>query len=140
RDRRLQEVQQIPAQDPVDADVGLREPLGEKAGQIAALALAAAPVDVGAKISSLALSVVPVDVGVEILDENLAPELLAEVRDVGPDDGAKVEQHGIRTARPRREELPHRLRGVHGSGTGGLRSILWPTPFRIPARAADPAE
>ena len=53
---------------------------------------------------------VPVDLGGEILDEQLAAELLAEERDVGADDRAEVDEHRRLVVRERGEELRQRLR------------------------------
>ena len=86
----------------------------------------------------VAVAVVPVDVGVEILDEDLAPELLAEERDVGPDDGAKVEQHGIGAAGERRQELPERLGGILRARTARARRSATAGRFRV-AGACRPA-
>jgi hypothetical protein len=60
--RRIEEVQQVPAENAVDTAVGLRESLAEERGQLPRRSRA----------------VVPIDVGEEILDEDLAAELLAE--------------------------------------------------------------
>src|SRR5262245_8323689 len=65
RGGRLEEVEDIPAEHAVDARVLLHEALHERFGERVARAVAR----------------VPVDFGREILDEQLAPELLAEERD-----------------------------------------------------------
>src|SRR5207342_2029228 len=57
---------------------GLRQPSAQKFGQRVQLVLAD----------------MPVEVGVDVLDENLAPQLLAEEADVPADDRTEVEQNG----------------------------------------------
>ena len=40
-----------------------------------------------------AVADVPIEIGEDVLDENLAAELLAEEADVAADDRAEIEQH-----------------------------------------------
>ena len=52
---------------------------------------------------------VAIEIGEQILDEDLAAELLAEEADVGADDGPQIEEHGRLAAREARQELAERL-------------------------------
>ena len=74
----------------------------------------------------------PVEIREHVLDEDLAAELLAEVRDVRPDHGAEIEERGRRAGLERGDELLQRLRGHHdiglGQGWGGLRLLLSRAP------------
>jgi hypothetical protein len=64
---------------------------------------------------------VPIDVGENILDEDLAPELLAEKADVAADDRTEVEQHGRFLRRQRRQEFLEGLGREDGIVSGGRR-------------------
>ena len=76
--RRLrQEIEDVPAQDAVDAAVRVPEAGVERRASVVERA--------GARM--------PVEVGEQVLDEQLAAELLAEERDVGADDRAEVDEH-----------------------------------------------
>ena len=89
RGRRLEEVEDVPAQHAVDAAVGLREALRQRRRQ---------PV---ARVGPRVL----VDLGGEVLDVQLAAEMLAEERDVGADHRAEVDQHRRLVVRERADEL-----------------------------------
>src|SRR4051794_19719375 len=76
--RRLVEiVDQIPAQHAVNRAGRLRKSSFEEVRQ---------PLE-------FPLANMPIEIGKNILDENLAPELLAEKTDVAADDRAQIEQH-----------------------------------------------
>jgi hypothetical protein len=57
---------------------------------------------------------VAIDVGEDVLDENLAAELLAEKADVAANDRSEVEQRRRFARGQRREKLPQRLGGENG--------------------------
>ena len=69
-------VEDVPAQDAVDAPVLVAEALVDRAG----------------KVVQRARARVPIVVGKQILDEQLAPELLAEKRDVGADHRTEIDR------------------------------------------------
>ena len=73
----------------------------------------------------------PVEVREEVLDEDLAAELLAEELDVGADDRPEVEQRRAPGAAQRREELPQRLGGHRRP-----RARPGPEPARLGSSAA----
>jgi hypothetical protein len=52
---------------------------------------------------------VAIHIGEDVLDEDLAPELLAEKADIAPDHGTEVEQHRRRARRQQRQELAQRF-------------------------------
>ncbi len=93
-------VEGVPAQNPVDAGVGLREALLEKRREI----------------GDTALSCVAIDVTKQVLDEDLASELLAEEGNVRPYDRTQIEQDRLSVRLQAGEELRERFRGVHGRG------------------------
>src|SRR5438270_88709 len=98
RRRRLVEiVDQIPAENAVDGVRDLRESLLQK----------------GRQLFELAAAHVAIDVGKDVLDENLAAELLAKKADVAPDDRAQIEQDGRIVGRKARQELAESLRREH---------------------------
>ena len=59
---------------------------------------------------------VPIEVGEDVLDENLAAELLAEEADVAADDRTEIEQDGQLARRQRCQEL--------AEGFGGENRIV----------------
>jgi hypothetical protein len=75
-------VDQIPAEDAVDRRIGLREPLREERR----------------KRLDFPLAYMAIEIRVDVLYENLAAKLLAEVRDVAADDRSQIQQDR-RTAR-----------------------------------------
>ena len=68
------------------------------------------------------IELVTIDVGVEILDEQLAPETLAEEFDVASDHGAEVEEYRRRVRRESGQELGEGFGGQNGS-IGAARGI-----------------
>src|SRR6266571_5341822 len=97
---RIEEIEDVPAQDPVDAGVGLREALRERLGERVLRA--------GADLT--------IDLAGEILDEQLAAEVLAEEGDVGADDRTKIDEYRRLVVRERADELGERLGGNDGVG------------------------
>ena len=90
----VEEVEVVPAQKPIDALVGMAEPVGEEARQ---------------RLRGFGANVA-IDVGAQILDEQLAAEALAEKSHVRADDRTEVHQHWRFRLRQRREKLRQRLR------------------------------
>ena len=98
-------------------DAGLlREPLPQKSRR---------------SCSSLAVADVPIEIGEDVLDEDLAAELLAEEADVAADDGPEIEEHRRLARREGRQELAERLGGENsgsasdaGCRVGGSDSLL----------------
>src|SRR6185436_4615420 len=96
--RRLVEIiEDVPAQDAVDARVGLRESLLEEGGQI----------------GDVPIAHVPIDVLRQVLDEDLAAKLLAEEVDVGPDDRTQIDQDRLFARVQAGKKLPERLRRIN---------------------------
>ena len=68
-----------------------------------------------------------IDILEEVLDQNLAAQLLAEERDVGADDRTEVEQQRLRFRAQAREKLGERLGGMDGrvgAAVSGVRLVL----------------
>ncbi len=107
----IEVIENVPAQNSIDAFLVLREALTEKRG----------------KLLELPFRDVPIDVLEEILDDDLAAELLAEERDIGADDRAKIEQQRLRSRVETREKLGERLGGMSGrvgAAVSGVRLVL----------------
>src|SRR5207247_912646 len=85
----IEVVDEVPAQDAVDGPVGLREPRLQEFG----------------KRVELPVADVSIEIREDVLDENLAPELLAKERDVAADDRAEIEQDGQFARRETRQEF-----------------------------------
>src|SRR5438874_1435666 len=86
-------VDNVPAQNAVHPAIGLRE----------------APLEKGRQRLKRALARVPVEVGENVLDEDLAAQLLAEEADVAADDRAEIEEDRRFARGQRRQELAERL-------------------------------
>ena len=108
--RPIDVVEDVPAENAVDAPLLLREARLEERGQLL----------------ELALRDVAIDVLEEILDQDLAAKLLAEERDVGADDGAEIEEQRLRPRVQAGEKLGERLGRVRGriAAVSGVRLVL----------------
>jgi hypothetical protein len=93
RGRPIEVVDEVPAQDAVDRRGLLREAVPQRLGE----AFGRPGADVA------------VQIGEQILDEDLAAELLAEEADVGADDGPQVEEHRRLAPREAGQALAERL-------------------------------
>ena len=104
---RLEEIEKIPAQNPVDASGLVLEPPLEEFRE-----------------RRLGAARVPVEIGEEILEDDLAPETLAEEGDVRADNRSQIHQDRTLARDQSRQEFPKRLRGKHlpFAGEGGGRS------------------
>src|SRR3954465_4035001 len=91
-------VDEIPAENPVDGRFFLWKPLFEKGGEFVELAAAN----------------MAIEVREDILDENLAAELLAKETDVAADDRPEIEQDGRLLRGERGQKLPKGFRGKDG--------------------------
>jgi hypothetical protein len=101
----IEVVEDIPAQDPVDAGRFLRKPFLQE----------------GRKLFDEFVGLA-IDVLVQILDDELAANLLAEKTEVGPDDRTEVENDGLRPAAQTGDETRERLGRLDRSlGGAGLR-------------------
>ena len=91
-------VEQVPAQDAVDAAGLLREALRQERGELL----------------EHAFTDVAIDVLRQILDDDLAAELLAEETDVGADDRTEIEQHRLRARAQAGDETRQHLGRMDG--------------------------
>ena len=66
------------------------------------------------ELVELAFANVTIDVLRQILDDDLAAELLAEEAHVGADDRTEIEEHRLRARAQARDEARQHLRRVHG--------------------------
>ncbi len=102
----VQIIEDIPAQDPVDAVGLVRKSFRQGRRQLV----------------ELAFTDVSIDVLAQVLDDDLAAELLAEEADVGADDRAEIEQHRLRArtqaANEARQDLRRMYRGIRCTGIG----------------------
>jgi hypothetical protein len=57
---------------------------------------------------------VAIEIREDVLDENLAPELLAEEADIAADDRAEIEQHGRLARREAGQEFPEGFGAENG--------------------------
>ena len=112
----LQVIEDVPAENAVDGSCLLRK----------------ARVEEGREIFDLRLVQVPVDVLGEILDENLAAELLAEKCEVGADGRAEIEQHRLRAGAEPGQEPRERACWLDGrierAGAGVVSVVVFAPP------------
>ena len=93
----------------------------------------------GRQLFELAAAHVAIDVGKDVLDENLAAELLAKKADVAPDDRAQIEQDGRFVGRKARQELAESFRRENRILGRGRRGTTGPF-FRLTTARAKTVE
>src|SRR5205085_230593 len=109
----IEVVENVPAENAIDAGLLLCEALTEERGQIL----------------ELAFRDVPIDVLEEILDEDLAAKLFTEERHVRADDRSEVEQQRLRARVQAREKLGERLGGMNGRVGAAVSGVGLVLPF-----------
>src|SRR6266545_7502353 len=110
RRRLRQKIEEVPAQHAVDARIRVTEARRDRGGQRVERARAR----------------VPIVVGEQVLDEQLAAEVLAEKRHVGSDHGPEVEENGRgRLVRDGPEEFRKGLRRYNRLPAACTGRVTW---------------